>query len=50
MSQGRPLGIFGEVEAQARESRYSIRFSRFHGTVQQDPEQRQKTQIVRPCK
>ena len=31
-------------------SRHPTRFSRFRGTVQQGPVQRQETQIVRPCK
>ena len=29
---------------------FQVRFSRFRGTVQQGPVQRQETQIVQPCK
>ena len=39
----------GIEAARARESRHSGAVSRLHGTVQQGPVQRQKTQIVQSC-
>lgn len=50
------LSGVGSVATRPRESRSGgtpairVRLSRFRSTVQQGPVQRQKTQIVQPCK
>ena len=45
-----PSGTFGEEDGAGASPAIHVRFSRYRGTVQQGPAQRQETQIVQSCK